>query len=191
MSTSAGRCPLLTHFWNINCYFIHVGNIFFPLFNNSEKQCEISLYFDTVKHFTFVCYLWSRTEQVDTSGCMWKNLERKVFSRFIKMICRMYPPVQHPHKWTRGLSVEVRFPWTLCSSMQSPPPRPPARLRFTQSSECLHNFLPTLKLSLCLFGAKTLVVMDLFMQSISKIDRSLAPRWPFLTQKSLSPIPWA
>lgn len=129
--------------------------------------------------------------QVDASVCMWINLEGKVFFRFIKMICRTYPSSSTSSQMDWSLSVEVRFPWTLCSSPLSPPPRPQARLRFIQSSERLHNFLPTLKLSLCHFGAKSLVVMDLFMQSISKIDRSLAPRWPFLTQKSLSPIPWA
>lgn len=58
------------------------------------------------------------------------------------------------------------------SAALNPPSRPPARLRVIQSSEPLHNFPPTLKLSLCHFGAKSLMVMDLLVQSISKKNLS-------------------
>lgn len=82
------------------------------------------------------------------------------------------------------------FPSTLCLSLLDLPSCPPAHLTDIQSSELLHNFLPTLKLSLCHFWAKSLIVMDLLVQSISKIDQSLEPCWPLLTLKSVSPIPW-
>lgn len=61
-------------------------------------------------------------------------------------------------------------------------------LRFIQSFELLHNFLLTLKLSLYYFRAKSLMAMNLLLQSISKIDQSLAPCWPLFTKKSVSPI---
>lgn len=82
---------------------------------------------------------------------------------------------------TNGLGQLIcgsHFPSALCSSLLDPPPCPPAHLTVVQNSEPLHNFLPTLKLSLCHFGAKSLVVMDLLIQSISQIDQSLAPCWP-------------
>lgn len=74
----------------------------------------------------------------------------------------MYPQVQHPDKWT-GIDQ-----WNAALvPAESSTCRP--------SSEPLHNFLPTLKLSLYHFGDKSLVVMDFLTRSISEVDRSLAP----------------